>query len=258
MIGLGSNRLTVCRRGGMRVTQAGRGGMEWLGVRGPSWSSPYSAQATAALLAQFPTQWPTIRDYGLAHPEIVPYVNANYLIAPYVCNVEGYEPNYDYPVYTNTAVRLFDVAPYTNMGLRSIGYLHNVTERIGDVNFIACGGWNAYGVLYTYINSTGGSFGLVIEHQRNIFTLTSTVYFEKNIDFKAVNGSYLFKYNNTNYKSGTYTQPTTEAYLNFSGHRFYDSKCLQVYAGATEKMRLYAVGEGAVWDCMNHVLYTAE
>ena len=52
--------------------------MEWLaGGRVPSWASPYSAQATAALKAQFPTQWPTIRDYGFAHPEIVPYVNAN-------------------------------------------------------------------------------------------------------------------------------------------------------------------------------------
>ena len=77
MIGLGSNRLTVCRRGGMSVTQAGRGGMEWLaGGRIPSWASPYSAQATAALKAQFPTQWPTIRDYGFAHPEIVGYMNA--------------------------------------------------------------------------------------------------------------------------------------------------------------------------------------
>lgn len=77
MIGLGSNRLTVCRRGGMSVTQAGRGGMEWLaGGRMPSWASPYSAQATAALLAQFPTQWPTIQDYGVAHPEIVGYMNA--------------------------------------------------------------------------------------------------------------------------------------------------------------------------------------
>ena len=77
MIGLGSNRLTVCRRGGMSVTQAGRGGMEWLaGGRVPLWSSPYSAQATAALQAQFPTQWPTIRDYGFAHPEIVGYMNA--------------------------------------------------------------------------------------------------------------------------------------------------------------------------------------
>ena len=77
MIGLGSNRLTVCRRGGMSVTQAGRGGMEWLaGGRMPRWASPYSAQATAALKAQFPTQWPTIRDYGFAHPEIVGYMNA--------------------------------------------------------------------------------------------------------------------------------------------------------------------------------------
>ena len=57
------------------MTQAGRGGMEWLGVRGPSWASPYSAQATAALKDAFTTQWGTIRDYGFAHPEIVPYVN---------------------------------------------------------------------------------------------------------------------------------------------------------------------------------------
>ena len=77
MIGLGSNRLTVCRRGGMSVTQAGRGGMEWLaGGRKPSWASPYSAAATAALKAQFPTQWPTIKAYGFAHPEIVGYMNA--------------------------------------------------------------------------------------------------------------------------------------------------------------------------------------
>ena len=78
MIGLGSNRLTVCRRGGMSVTQAGRGGMEWLaGGRMPSWASPYSAAATAALKAQFSAeQWPTIRDYGFAHPEIVGYMNA--------------------------------------------------------------------------------------------------------------------------------------------------------------------------------------
>ena len=92
MIGLGSNRLTVCRRGGMSVTQAGRGGMEWLaGGRAPLWSSPYSAAATAALKAQFPTQWPTIRDYGFAHPEIVGYVNAAPLIGGYISG--AVEPN---------------------------------------------------------------------------------------------------------------------------------------------------------------------
>ena len=77
MIGLGSNRLTVCRRGGMAITQAGRGGMEWLaGGRMPSWASPYSAQATAALKDAFTAaQWATIRDYGFAHPALVPFIN---------------------------------------------------------------------------------------------------------------------------------------------------------------------------------------
>ena len=81
MIGLGSNRLTVCRRGGMSVTQAGKGGMEWLaGGRWPSWAQwwlPYSRQAGEALKDAFTAaQWQTIRDYGFAHPEIVGYMNA--------------------------------------------------------------------------------------------------------------------------------------------------------------------------------------
>ena len=77
MIGLGSNRLSVCRRGGMSVTQAGRGGMEWLAGNGLRERTPYSAQATAALKDAFTAaQWPTIRDYGFAHPEIVGYMNA--------------------------------------------------------------------------------------------------------------------------------------------------------------------------------------
>ena len=77
MIGLGSNRLTCCRRGGMAITQAGRGGMEWLaGGRMPSWATPYSAQATAALKDAFTAaQWVTIRDYGFAHPSLVPFIN---------------------------------------------------------------------------------------------------------------------------------------------------------------------------------------
>ena len=85
MIGLGSNRLTVCRRGGMSVTQAGRGGMEWLAGTGAR--SPYSVQATAALKAAFPTQWPTIRDYGFAPMTIEFKKNCNYLGG----NLDGHE-----------------------------------------------------------------------------------------------------------------------------------------------------------------------
>lgn len=75
MIGLGSNRLTVCRRGGMSVTQAGRGGMEWLGVRMPSWASPYSAQATAYLQQHYAAYWSEIADYGKRNPTMVPYID---------------------------------------------------------------------------------------------------------------------------------------------------------------------------------------
>ena len=80
MIGLGSNRLSVCRRGGMSVTQAGRGGMEWLaGHREPIWSSPYSAQATAALKDAFTAaQWEIINAYG----RTTPYLDAINAFAP--------------------------------------------------------------------------------------------------------------------------------------------------------------------------------
>ena len=115
MIGLGSNRLTCCRRGGMLVTQAGRGGMEWLAGTGSR--SPYSVQAAAALKDAFTAaQWTTIRDYGFAHPEIVGYMNAYapedakiaYSLVPtlnvYRClNFTGTQ-------YINTGVKLSDVA----------------------------------------------------------------------------------------------------------------------------------------------------
>ena len=82
MIGLGSNRLTVCRRGGMAITQAGRGGMEWLaGGRKPSWASPYSAQATAWLKEKYPDKWDYLMRYGFSHPEVVPLINENPMYA---------------------------------------------------------------------------------------------------------------------------------------------------------------------------------
>lgn len=114
MIGLGSNRLSVCRRGGMSVTQAGKGGMEWLaGGRMPSWASPYSVQATAALKAQFPTQWPTIRDYGFAHPALVPFINEDPMLVCSLIPELGYvrilysedgEVNTQWIVTTNTQI----------------------------------------------------------------------------------------------------------------------------------------------------------
>lgn len=76
MIRLDGNSLAAFRGAGVAGTVQSVAGCELFGAaRVPSWASPYSAAATAALKAQFPTQWPTIRDYGLAHPALVPFIN---------------------------------------------------------------------------------------------------------------------------------------------------------------------------------------
>ena len=67
-------RETIRRRGGLELTSRVVGGLWVVGER--TQTSPYNAAATAALMAAFPTQWPTIRDYGRQHPEIVGYMNA--------------------------------------------------------------------------------------------------------------------------------------------------------------------------------------
>lgn len=38
-------------------------------------ASPYSLAATQALKAAFPQYWTAIRDYGYAHPQLVPFIN---------------------------------------------------------------------------------------------------------------------------------------------------------------------------------------
>ena len=165
MIGLGSNRLTVCRRGGMSVTQAGRGGMEWLaGGRGVS---PYSAQATAALKAAFTAaQWQTIRDYGVAHPEIVGYMNAYapedakiaYSLVPGLGTrqIAGNGTSYLVTNVKSSSALIYeaDIAPYIVSGSATI-----ISGGIGWGNkYIQFGGipggttlWRAYG------NSTGST-----------------------------------------------------------------------------------------------------
>ena len=69
-------RETIRRRGGLVLTSRVVGGLWVVGQRTVPLATPYNAAATAALMAQFPTQWPTIRDYGWQHEEIVGYMNA--------------------------------------------------------------------------------------------------------------------------------------------------------------------------------------
>ena len=168
MIGLGSNRLTVCRRGGMSVTQAGRGGMEWLaGGRGVS---PYSDQATAALKAQFPTQWPTIRDYGFAHPEIVPYVNQDYLV---VCSFGLPGMPIRFLVGNGTAYFNLDYTANARTKCKTILY----TETMENKNYFGGASYNvnAYGAKLEYrFGTTTWSSSVIANIVGTPFTLETT------------------------------------------------------------------------------------
>ena len=79
MIGLGTNRLSASRLAGLGEVWQLRVGQVVEDER-----SPYSAAATAALKAAFPTQWPTIRDYGWQHPALVPFINEDPML---VCSL---------------------------------------------------------------------------------------------------------------------------------------------------------------------------
>ena len=75
-------RETIRRRGGLELTSRVVGGLWVVGQR--TVPSPYNAAATAALMAAFPTQWPTIRDYGFAHEALVPFINEDPML---VCSL---------------------------------------------------------------------------------------------------------------------------------------------------------------------------
>ena len=77
MIRLDGNSLAAFRGCGVAGTVQSVAGCELFGAaREPLWASPYSAAATRALKDAFTAaQWVTIRDYGFAHPALVPFIN---------------------------------------------------------------------------------------------------------------------------------------------------------------------------------------
>ena len=95
MIGLGTNRLSASRLAGLREARQFRNG-QWLEGAG-SWydPSPYSAAATAALKAAFSAaQWAIIRDYGFAHPALVPFINEDPMLV--MSLIEGLGTRWQY------------------------------------------------------------------------------------------------------------------------------------------------------------------
>ena len=223
MIGLGSNRLTVCRRGGMSVTQAGRGGMEWLaGGRRPRWASPYSAAATAALKAQFPTQWPTIRDYGFAHPEIVPYMNA---YAPEDAKIAySLVAGLGIRAIINGAGAWLDTE-FTATGgmLAYIGMkpVSGKTFEIGSHNTSAQGSTNNYNRNVIFGNKTTNRVGVEVLNVLSNNTIDNALNFSgfNDLEFSTIAGEQMYlKVNNTTKNisnpSGT-VNPLTTVVVNY-------------------------------------------
>ena len=96
-------RETIRRRGGLELTSRVVGGLWVVGQR--TKTSPYNAAATAALMAAFPTQWPTIRDYGWQHPALVPFINEDPMLV--MSLIDGLGVRYlitQGPAYTTSSI----------------------------------------------------------------------------------------------------------------------------------------------------------
>ena len=152
-------RETIRRRGGLELTSRVVGGLWVVGER--TQTSPYNAAATAALMAAFPTQWPTIRDYGWQHEEIVGYMNA---YAPEDAKiayslVEGIGTRWCYNDNSGNA--------YIDLGFKADLSLDiEVTLKIpvanSNVTIASFGTWNTQLPAITYFcKLTGGSLRYV-------------------------------------------------------------------------------------------------
>ena len=172
-------RETIRRRGGLELTSRVVGGLWVVGQR--TKTSPYNAAATAALMAAFPTQWPTIRDYGWQHPEIVPYVNANPLCAAiWCCYVQDglvfqMDCNYECTAakwkdvrstieFNGSGVTLVDGVPSFNGSasyLRSGGSNHAASSHTIEIVF------NPTEIGYTHIYSEGDQGAVIASYLGN-------------------------------------------------------------------------------------------
>ena len=165
-------------------------------------ASPYSWAATAALKAQFPTQWATIRDYGFAHPEIVGYMNA---YAPEDAKiayslVEGIGTRWlvgDGTARIDTGMYLNSTDVDVELKLKSPATLGGNNSYIGILRLVS-GSVNGILQLIYYwqnnqisVNVRGSGAGVVIPFTTNT---------EYAIDYKSSTGAFVI--NGTSYAVG--------------------------------------------------------
>ena len=180
--------------------------MEWLaGGRVPSWASPYSAQATAALKAQFPTQWPTILDYGFAHPALVPFINEDPMLV--MSLIEGLGER-----WITCDKKAFIQTPF--LASKNLGYrIRSKSNSLGTNTIIYGGianvrlGLSYYTSLYSYVTHYNNTYHVKSNFPDQMVWHT----FEQNIEigkFKVDGTTYETWTWNTNAEGGNMHVPT--------------------------------------------------
>lgn len=180
MITHGSQIITDLRRGTWRITSMTRGTFDIL--------SPYCWQATVALKAAFPTQWETIRDYGFAHPALVPFINEDPMLVMSLIEglgtrwlksdgycavlIEGFKPNQDSHViaeYMHHSLPA-NLAAGQNVFGAADGWKNKSFETMLPVN-------SADGCLFVYNNATSlftysipQDTPLLVDANKNVWT----------------------------------------------------------------------------------------
>lgn len=115
--------------------------------------SPYSLAATQALRAAFPAYWTAIRDYGYAHPQLVPFINEDPMLyfAPRIALSEASGKTLEYvlenvkdisiAVYSETSVAISRMEVHMN-GVQVYNKLQSETEygNIGSADGVSLEG----------------------------------------------------------------------------------------------------------------------
>ena len=241
-------RETIRRRGGLELTSRVVGGLWVVGERTvPEKPSPYNAAATAALMAAFPTQWPTIRDYGWQHEEIVGYMNAYapedakiaYSLVPTLGVIRllvgsgGAYINSGYQFTTNYGrLKMLFVPPTMSGTMQPCGIYTASADRRTMGMYIGTG-----------INGTALQAG-----SKNTIVPNPTAGVPYEVDFKAANGTVIYTAGGTSGTStynGTIAQASdwylyainyTQKYQVPIGVQY-----CQLYAGENDEMVIYYI-----------------
>lgn len=185
--------------------------------------SPYSQETTQALKSAFPYKWQTIRDYGFAHPDRVPFINEDPMLVMSLIDGLGTRwLNNNGTAYLNTGfVANYYSHSYQYDTIWKAAAIGNSTTMIGALSngaafgqmFLSgseCQVWGGYnwvntGLTFNVAANTKYTDSIKFDFDNNKgYRTMNGASLEKNVDMRTrvTLEAYLFAYNN----GGTATQ----------------------------------------------------